>query len=153
MKRIFFGLFFLLVWNSSLHAQTSFYQGKTITLAGDREPGRCSRAHSQHWGSTGNPDIIVHNMGPLRSRQTISYRAADLTITSIIPPLLPTRRTQRAGSTTPNLIGSAAWTAQTTHLYAPDTPFKTIYDAGAPCSRPRNCHEPARSATTCQNFK
>ena len=32
MKRILFGLFFLLVCNTSLHAQTPFYQGKTITL-------------------------------------------------------------------------------------------------------------------------
>jgi hypothetical protein len=32
MKRIVLGLFFLLAWNSSLYAQTSFYRGKTISV-------------------------------------------------------------------------------------------------------------------------
>jgi len=34
MKRIFVGLFLILLWDSSLDAQTPFYQGKTITLVG-----------------------------------------------------------------------------------------------------------------------
>jgi tripartite-type tricarboxylate transporter receptor subunit TctC len=32
MKKLIFGLFFLLTWNPDLRAQTPFYQGKSIKL-------------------------------------------------------------------------------------------------------------------------
>ena len=68
MKRILFGGFFLLVCNTGLHAQTPFYQGKTITLVTGTTAGSQYDAHArliaQHWGKhiPGNPDVIVQNM-------------------------------------------------------------------------------------------
>ena len=68
MKRILFGLFILLAWNSSLHAQTPFYQGKTITFITGTTAGSQYDAHArliaQHWGKhiPGNPDFVVQNM-------------------------------------------------------------------------------------------
>ena len=68
MKRILFGLFVLLAWNSSLHAQTPFYQGKTITLVVGTSAGglydRYARLIAEHWGKhiSGNPAIVVQNM-------------------------------------------------------------------------------------------
>ena len=68
MKRIVLGFFILPVWNSGLHAQTPFYQGKTITLIAGTTAGSQYDAHArliaQHWGKhiPGQPDIIVQNM-------------------------------------------------------------------------------------------
>jgi hypothetical protein len=42
MKRILFGFFFLLPWISSVHAQTPFYNGKTITLIAGTTAGGAS---------------------------------------------------------------------------------------------------------------
>ena len=69
MKRIFFGLFFLLASSSGLLAQTLFYQGKAIKLmvgspAGSNydQYGRLIAPYlSKH--IAGNPDVIVQNMG------------------------------------------------------------------------------------------
>jgi YD repeat-containing protein len=53
MKKIVFGLFFLLAWDSSLHAQTPFYQGKTITLitgtTAESQYDAHARLIAQHW--------------------------------------------------------------------------------------------------------
>jgi len=68
MKKIFCGFFLLVAWNSNLHAQTPFYQGKTITLVAGTTAGSQYDAHArliaQYWGKhiPGNPDIIVQNM-------------------------------------------------------------------------------------------
>jgi tripartite-type tricarboxylate transporter receptor subunit TctC len=68
MKRILFGLFFLLAWNSSLHAQTSFYEGKTIRLVVGFSPGGAydvwARLMAPHWSKyiPGNPTFVVQNM-------------------------------------------------------------------------------------------
>ena len=40
MKRIILGVFFLWAWNSSVHAQAPFYQGKTITLVSRDHRGK-----------------------------------------------------------------------------------------------------------------
>jgi tripartite-type tricarboxylate transporter receptor subunit TctC len=47
MKRVLFGLFFLLGSNSNLHAQTPFYQGKTITLVAGTTAGSQYDAHAR----------------------------------------------------------------------------------------------------------
>src|SRR5262245_65724233 len=98
MKKIFFGLFLLLTWNSNLAAQTSFYEGKTITLVVGTSAGglydRYARLLAEHWSkhSSGNPTIIVQNMpgaGSLIAANHV-YGAAKpdrLTILSRVPSI------------------------------------------------------------------
>jgi tripartite-type tricarboxylate transporter receptor subunit TctC len=68
MKRILFGLFFLLAWNSGLHAQTPFYEGKTVRLVVGFSPGAAydvwARLMAQHWSKyiPGSPSFVVQNM-------------------------------------------------------------------------------------------
>lgn len=65
MKRVIFGLFFLLTWNPDLRAQIPFYQGKSIKLvvgspAGSNydQYGRLIAPYlSKH--IPGNPEVVV----------------------------------------------------------------------------------------------
>src|SRR4029453_4804162 len=68
MKRIYFALLIVLVWSSNLPAQTSFYEGKTVTIrvgftAGGVFDvwGRISPAHIGKY-IPGNPTVVVQNM-------------------------------------------------------------------------------------------
>ena len=145
MKRILFGVFFLLAWNSILHAQAPFYQGKTITLVAGTTAGSVydawARLVAQHWGKhiPGNPGFIVQNMAGAGS-----LIAANHLYTVAKPD----------GLTILNSTGSVAWTA------------RTILFTSAPIRRLRRfmmCAEPlrgrsaaprgqARSAIICQSF-
>jgi tripartite-type tricarboxylate transporter receptor subunit TctC len=151
MKRIFFGLFFLLVWNSSLHAQTSFYQGKTITLIAGTTAGSQYDAHArliaQHWGKhiPGNPDIIVHNMPGAGSLIAANHlytvaKPDGLTITSIIPAIyfnqLAGRKEVRFDYAKFNWIGSVDRSDNLIYMRS-DTPFKTIYDVRRAAQPPK----------------
>jgi tripartite-type tricarboxylate transporter receptor subunit TctC len=68
MKRIFFGLFLLLAWNSSLYAQTPFYEGKTVRIVVGFSAGGgydvWARLMAPHWSKyvPGNPSFVVQNM-------------------------------------------------------------------------------------------
>jgi tripartite-type tricarboxylate transporter receptor subunit TctC len=68
MKRIFFGLFLLLAWNSSLYAQTPFYEGKTVRIVVGFSAGGgydvWARLMAPHWSKyvPGNPGFVVQNM-------------------------------------------------------------------------------------------
>ena len=151
MKRIFFGLFVLLVWNSSLHAQTPFYQGKTITLITGTTAGSQYDAHArliaQHWGKhiPGNPDIIVQNMpgaGSLIAANHL-YNVAKpdgLTITSIIPAIyfnqLAGRKEVRFDYSKFNWIGSVDRSDNVIYMRS-DTPFKTIHDVRSAVQPPK----------------
>ena len=68
MKRVALALFVLLSSTSNLHAQTPFYQGKTVrivvgNLAGDAYD-LWARIFAQHMGKyiVGNPNLLVQNM-------------------------------------------------------------------------------------------
>jgi tripartite-type tricarboxylate transporter receptor subunit TctC len=155
MKTIFFGLFFLLVWNSGLHAQTPFYQGKTITLVTGTTAGSQYDAHArliaQHWGKhiPGNPDIIVQNMpgaGSLIAANHL-YNVAKpdgLTVTSIIPAIyfnqLAGRKEVKFDYAKFNWIGSVDRSDNLIYMRS-DTPFKTIYDV-------RNAAQPPKCTAT-----
>jgi tripartite-type tricarboxylate transporter receptor subunit TctC len=142
MKRIILGIFFLLVWNSILHAQTPFYQGKTITLVTGTSAGSQYDAHArliaQHWGKhiPGNPDFIVQNMAGAGSLIAANHlynvaKPDGLTITSIIPGIyfnqLAGRKEVRFDYPKFNWIGSVDRTDNLIYMRS-DTPFKTIYD-------------------------
>ena len=151
MKRIVFGLFFLLAWNSSLYAQAPFYQGKTITLIAGTTAGSQYDAHArliaQHWGKhiPGNPEIIVQNMpgaGSLIAANHL-YNVAKpdgLTITSIIPSIyfnqLAGRKEVRFDYSKFNWIGSVDRSDNLVYMRS-DTPFKTIYDVRRPVQPPK----------------
>ena len=151
MKRILFGLFILLAWNSSLHAQTPFYQGKTITLIAGTTAGSQYDAHArliaQHWGKhiPGNPDIVVQNMpgaGSLIAANHL-YNVAKpdgLTITSIIPAIyfnqLAGRQEVRFDYSKFHWIGSVDRSDNLIYMRS-DTPFKTIYDVRRAAQPPK----------------
>ncbi len=155
MKRILFGLFILLVWSSSLHAQTPFYQGKTITLIAGTTAGSQYDAHArliaQHWGKhiPGNPDFIVQNMPGAGSLIAANHlynlaKPDGLTITSIIPAIyfnqLAGRKEVRFDYSKFNWIGSVDRSDNVIYMRS-DTPFKTIYDV-------RRASEPPKCAAT-----
>ena len=152
MKRFFFGLVFSFAWNFSLHAQTPFYQGKTITLVAGTTAGSQYDAHArliaQHWGKhiPGNPDVIVQNMpgaGSLIAANHL-YNVAKpdgLTVTSIIPAIyfnqLAGRKEVQFDYAKFNWIGSVDRSDNVLYMRS-DTPFKTIYDVRRP-SQPPKC--------------
>jgi tripartite-type tricarboxylate transporter receptor subunit TctC len=142
MKRILFGLFFLLPWISILHAQTPFYQGKTITLVAGTTAGSQYDAHArliaQHWGKhiPGNPDVIVKNMPGAGSLIAANHlynlaKPDGLTITSIIPAIyfnqLAGRKEVRFDYSKFNWIGSVDRSDNLIYMRS-DAPFKTIHD-------------------------
>ena len=151
MKKILFGLFILLAWNSILHAQTPFYQGKTITLIAGTTAGSQYDAHArliaQHWGKhiPGNPDVIVQNMpgaGSLIAANHL-YNVAKpdgLTITSIIPAIyfnqLAGRKEVKFDYPKFNWIGSVDRSGNVLYMRS-DTPFKTIHDVRSPAQPPK----------------
>jgi tripartite-type tricarboxylate transporter receptor subunit TctC len=151
MKKILFGLFILLAWNSILHAQTPFYQGKTITLIAGTTAGSQYDAHArliaQHWGKhiPGNPDVIVQNMpgaGSLIAANHL-YNVAKpdgLTITSIIPAIyfnqLAGRKEVKFDYPKFNWIGSVDHSGNVLYMRS-DTPFKKVHDVRGPAQPPK----------------
>ena len=155
MKKMLFGFFILLASDSSLHAQTPFYQGKTITLITGTTAGSQYDAHArliaQHWGKhiPGNPEIIVQNMpgaGSLIAANHL-YNVAKpdgLTITSIIPAIyfnqLAGRKEVKFDYAKFNWIGSVDRSDNVLYMRS-DSPFKTIYDV-------RRAAQPPKCAAT-----
>ena len=151
MKRVLFGLFILLAWNSILYAQTPFYQGKTITLIAGTTAGSQYDAHArliaQHWGKhiPGNPDIIVQNMAGAGSLIAANHlynmaKPDGLTITSIIPAIyfnqLAGRKEVKFDYPKFNWIGSVDHSGNVLYMRS-DTPFKTIHDVRSPAQPPK----------------
>jgi tripartite-type tricarboxylate transporter receptor subunit TctC len=151
MKRILFAIFLLLACDSSLHAQTPFYQGKTITLITGTTAGSQYDAHArliaQHWGKhiPGNPDVIVQNMPGAGSLIAANYlynvaKPDGLTVTSIIPAIyfnqLAGRKEVQFDYPKFNWIGSVDRSGNVLYMRS-DTPFKTIYDVRSPAQSPK----------------
>lgn len=151
MSRIFFGLLLVLIFLSDLAAQTSFYQGKTITLVAGTTAGSQYDAHArliaQHWGKhiAGNPEIIVQNMpgaGSLIAANHL-YNVAKpdgLTITSIIPGIyfnqLAGRKEVQFDYAKFNWIGSVDRSDNVVYMRS-DTPLKTIHDVRRTAQPPK----------------
>jgi tripartite-type tricarboxylate transporter receptor subunit TctC len=68
MNKLLFSLLCLLLWSANAHAQTPFYQGKTIRVIVGTPPGNLydlwARLIVAHMGKhiPGNPEFIVQNM-------------------------------------------------------------------------------------------
>jgi tripartite-type tricarboxylate transporter receptor subunit TctC len=151
MKRIFVGLFLIVVWNPGVHAQAPFYQGKTITLVAGTTAGSQYDAHArliaQHWGKhiPGTPDIIVQNMPGAGSLIAANHlynlaKPDGLTITSIIPAIyfnqLTGRKEVRFDYSKFNWIGSVDRSDNLIYMRS-DAPFKTIYDVRRAAQPPK----------------
>ena len=149
MKKIFFGLFLLLTWNSNLVAQT-FYEGKTITLVVGTSAGglydRYARLLAEHWSKhiSGNPTIIVQNMpgaGSLIAANHV-YGAAKpdgLTILSIVPAIyfnqLAGRQEVRFDWAKFNYIGSVDRSDNLLYMRS-DTALRRFMTCAGPLSPP-----------------
>jgi tripartite-type tricarboxylate transporter receptor subunit TctC len=151
MKKIFFGFFLLLAWNSNLDAQTSFYEGKTITLLVGTSAGglydRYARLMAEHWGKhiSGNPTIVVQNMPGAGSLIAANHvygvaKPDGLTILSIVPAIyfnqLAGRQEVRFDWAKFNYIGSVDRSDNLLYMRS-DTPFKTIHDVRSPTQPPK----------------
>jgi tripartite-type tricarboxylate transporter receptor subunit TctC len=151
MKKTFFGLFLLLAWNSNLDAQTSFYEGKTITLLVGTSAGglydRYARLMAEHWGKhiPGNPDFVVQNMPGAGSLIAANHvygvaKPDGLTILSIVPAIyfnqLAGRQEVRFDWAKFNYIGSVDRSDNLLYMRS-DTPFKTIHDVRRPTHPPK----------------
>jgi tripartite-type tricarboxylate transporter receptor subunit TctC len=151
MKKTFFGLFLLLAWNSNLDAQTSFYEGKTITLLVGTSAGglydRYARLMAEHWAKhiPGNPDFVVQNMPGAGSLIAANHvygvaKPDGLTILSIVPAIyfnqLAGRQEVRFDWAKFNYIGSVDRSDNLLYMRS-DTPFKTIHDVRRPTHPPK----------------
>jgi tripartite-type tricarboxylate transporter receptor subunit TctC len=142
MKRIVFGLFFLLASNSGLQAQSPFYQGKSIKLMVGSPAGsnydQYGRLLAPYLGKyiAGNPGVIVQNMGGAGSVIAANhvYRLAapdGLTLLSILPAIyfdqLVGRNEVQFDYAKFVWIGS---TDRSNNLLVmrTDTPYKTMHD-------------------------
>jgi len=98
VKRIFFGLFFLLATSFDLPAQTSFFEGKTARILVGFSPGGSydlwARLIARHMGRhiPGNPNFVVQNMTGGGSMVAANYvykvaKPDGLTIAVVTPGL------------------------------------------------------------------
>jgi len=142
MMSILFGLFFLLAWNSSLPAQTPFYNGKMITLVVGTSAGglydRYARLIAEHWSKhiPGNPTFVVQNMPGAGSLIAANHvygvaKPDGLTIGSIVPAIyfnqLAGQKEVRFDYPKFNWIGSVDRSDNLIYTRS-DTPFKTIHE-------------------------
>jgi tripartite-type tricarboxylate transporter receptor subunit TctC len=151
MKNLVLGLLFIFGSQSPALAQTSFYQGKTITLIAGTTAGSQYDAHArliaQHWGKhiAGNPDVIVQNMPGAGSLIAANHlfniaKPDGLTVTSIIPGIyfnqLAGRKEVQFDYAKFNWIGSVDRSDNVLYVRA-DTPFKTIHDVRRSAQPPK----------------
>ena len=151
MKKVIVSLFSLLLWNSSLHAQALFYQGKTITLVAGVTAGSVYDAYArfiaEHWGKhiPGNPDFVVQNIAGAGSLIAANHlytvaKRDGLTIASIIPAIyfnqLAGRKEVGFDYSKFNWIGSVDFSDNLVYMRS-DTPFKTIHDVQQAAPSPK----------------
>jgi tripartite-type tricarboxylate transporter receptor subunit TctC len=151
MKRLIFGIVFSFAWNSSLHAQAPFYQGKTVTLIVGTTAGSMYDSYGRFIAQSltkhipGNPDIVVQNMAGAGSLIAANHlytvaKPDGLTIASIIPALyfnqLAGRKEVRFDWSKFVWIGSPDRSDNLLYMRA-DTPFKTIYDVRGATAPPK----------------
>jgi tripartite-type tricarboxylate transporter receptor subunit TctC len=144
-----------LVLSSPLHAQSTFYQGKTITLIiGNQVGGQYdlwARHIANHIGKhiPGNPNIIVQNMPAAGSLVAANYlynvaKPDGLTLGAVIPGIytdqLIARKEAQFDWAKFNWIGTPEQT-EWLFITRADTPYKSIDDM-------RSATEPPKCGTT-----
>jgi tripartite-type tricarboxylate transporter receptor subunit TctC len=155
MRRLLSVIFVILVWHSTLRAQTPYYQGKTLTIIVGTGAGDLydlyARAIALFMSRyiPGNPNIIVQNMpgaGHMIAANHV-YNVAKpdgLTIAAINAGLyfeqLIGRPEVKFDWTKYTWIGNATKSPQVLYMRA-DSPYKSIDDV-------RNAKEPPKCGTT-----
>ena len=150
MKRIMIGLC-LLVVSSSVHAQTSFFEGKTIRIVVGLPAGDVydlyARMLADHMGKhiAGNPSFIVQNMAGASSMITANYvynvaKPDGLTLGSVLPSLyfdqLVGRSEVQFDWAKFGWLGSFEKSNNLLYMRS-DTPFKTIHDVTKAAEAPK----------------
>ena len=151
MKRMIFGVLLLLAWGPHLHAQTPFYQGKSIKLvvgspAGSNydQYGRLIAPYlSKH--IAGNPEVVVQKVGGagsvIAANQVYRVAAPDgLTLVSILPAIyldqLVGRKEVQFDYAKFSWIGSTDRSNNLVIMRA-DTPYKTMHDVRGAAQAPK----------------
>jgi tripartite-type tricarboxylate transporter receptor subunit TctC len=156
MNKLLFSLLCLLLWSANAHAQTPFYQGKTIRVIVGTPPGNLydlwARLIVAHMGKhiPGNPEFIVQNMPGaghvVAANHLFSMAKPDgLTlIGSIIPSLYLNQLIGRSEIQFDwakyTWIGAPATGDSQLYMRA-DSPYKTIEDV-------RTAKEPPKCGAT-----
>lgn len=151
MKKIVFVFLSFLAWNSTLQAQTPFYQGKTIRLVVGSPAGstydQYGRLIAPYFGKqiAGKPEVIVQNMGGagsvIAANHIYRIAAADgLILGSILPAIyfdqLVGRKEVQFDYAKFSWIGSTDRSNNLLIMRA-DTPYKTIHDVRAASELPK----------------
>jgi tripartite-type tricarboxylate transporter receptor subunit TctC len=149
--RAIFILFFVLLWSYELRAQTSFYQGKTVTIVVGSSAGTVydlyARLIAQFLGKhiPRNPNIIVQNMPGAGSMIAANYvygvaKPDGLTLASINPALyfnqLEGRKEVKYDWAKFTWIGSSDKSEHLLYMRA-DTPYKTLPDVRKAAQPPK----------------
>jgi tripartite-type tricarboxylate transporter receptor subunit TctC len=142
MKTLAIGFLSVVVCVSTVHAQTPFYEGKTIRIVVGLPAGDAydlySRMLAAHMGKyiPGNPNIIVQNMPGASTMITANYvynigKPDGLTFGSVLPSLyfdqLLGRKEVQFDWPKFTWLGSFERSNNLLYMRA-DTPFKTIHD-------------------------
>jgi tripartite-type tricarboxylate transporter receptor subunit TctC len=155
MEKIIVAIFFLLISNPALHAQTPYYQGKTMTIVVGTVAGDLYDLYARALGMSmgkyilGNPNIIVQNMPGAGHMIAANYiynvaKPDGLTIAAISASLyfeqLIARPEVKFDWAKYTWIGNATKSPQVLYMRA-DSPYKTIEDV-------RSAKEPPKCGTT-----
>jgi tripartite-type tricarboxylate transporter receptor subunit TctC len=155
MKRLLIAVFALLVTTNILHAQTPYYQGKTIRIIIGYLPGdnhdQWARAYARHMGKhiPGNPEFLTQNMPGAGSMIAANHvynltKPDGLTLGSIGGALYYAQLTGRGEAKFDwakfSWIGTADRNGTLLFMRS-DSPYKTVEDI-------RNAKEPPRCSAT-----
>ncbi len=151
MKRFSIGFLFLLLGAGTLHAQTSFFEGKTIRIVVGLPAGDAydlyARMLAEHMSKhiPGHPNILVQNMAGASSMITANYvynvaKPDGLTFGSVLPSLyfdqLVGRSEVQFDWSKFTWLGSFEKSNNLLYMRS-DTPFKTIHDVTKAVEAPK----------------
>jgi tripartite-type tricarboxylate transporter receptor subunit TctC len=155
MKRLVLAVLVCVLWNSQLHAQTPYYQGKTITIRVGFTAGGAfdvwGRLIAHHMGKyiPGNPTFVVQNMTGGGSIIAANYiynvaKPDGLTLGIVSPGIyiqqISGHKEAQFEWFKYSWIGSPEKTDRIFYIRA-DTPYKTLEDL-------RNASEPVKCGAT-----
>jgi tripartite-type tricarboxylate transporter receptor subunit TctC len=151
MKRFSIGFLFLLLGAGTLHAQSSFFEGKTIRIVVGLPAGDAydlyARMLAEHMSKhiPGHPNILVQNMAGASSMITANYvynvaKPDGLTFGSVLPSLyfdqLVGRSEVQFDWSKFTWLGSFEKSNNLLYMRS-DTPFKTIHDVTKAVEAPK----------------
>jgi len=151
MKRFSIGFLFLLLGAGTLHAQSSFFEGKTIRIVVGLPAGDAydlyARMLAEHMSKhiPGHPNILVQNMAGASSMITANYvynvaKPDGLTLGSVLPSLyfdqLVGRSEVQFDWSKFTWLGSFEKSNNLLYMRS-DTPFKTIHDVTKAVEAPK----------------